>query len=107
MNIGKAIRILRLANGMKLGELANRSDITAGFLSQIESGDKEPSLTVVRALAKELKIPMDLLIEVSKPGEGTLTSTDEKSSRLGALLNKMNDAEEQLKDALRSVPVAK
>lgn len=36
MNIGSKIKRLRIANQLTLEELANRSELTKGFLSQVE-----------------------------------------------------------------------
>ena len=36
MDIGGKIKMLRQANGLTLEELANRSELTKGFLSQLE-----------------------------------------------------------------------
>ena len=42
--IGKKIRDLRNRNGLTLQELADRSELTKGFLSQLERGQVSPSV---------------------------------------------------------------
>ena len=40
MNIGSKIKRLRIANQLTLEELANRSELTKGFLSQVERNSR-------------------------------------------------------------------
>lgn len=59
MNIGAKIKRLRLTNGLTLEELANRSELTKGFLSQLERDLTSPSVAtlenVLEALGTNLK----------------------------------------------------
>ncbi len=43
MEIGQKIKDLRLKNGLTLEELASRSELTKGFLSQLERDLTSPS----------------------------------------------------------------
>ncbi|MBE5996816.1 MAG: cupin domain-containing protein [Lachnospiraceae bacterium] len=45
--IGKKIRDLRNSNGLTLQELADRSELTKGFLSQLERGQVSPSIVTL------------------------------------------------------------
>lgn len=47
MDIGSKIKRLRLANGLTLEELANRSELTKGFLSQLERDLTSPSVATL------------------------------------------------------------
>ena len=47
MNIGAKIKRLRLTNGLTLEELANRSELTKGFLSQLERDLTSPSVATL------------------------------------------------------------
>lgn len=53
-SIGQEIRSQRLDAGISQRALARAAGVDAGFLSQIESGDREPSLSVLSALADAL-----------------------------------------------------
>lgn len=44
MDIGKKLRILRLSNNLTQQELANKLDLTKGYISQIENNLTSPSL---------------------------------------------------------------
>ncbi len=47
MKIGSKIKRLRLANDLTLEELANRSELTKGFLSQLERDLTSPSVSTL------------------------------------------------------------
>ena len=59
MNIGAKIKRLRLSNQLTLEELANRSELTKGFLSQLERDLTSPSIAtlenILEALGTNLK----------------------------------------------------
>lgn len=59
--IGHVIKVLRTASGLKQKDLAQRAGIKATYLSLVESGKKEPSLNVLRAIAKALNVPIRML----------------------------------------------
>ena len=44
MNIGNKLKELRLSNDLTLQELASRSELTKGFLSQVERNLTSPGL---------------------------------------------------------------
>lgn len=54
--IGDKIREKRLQMGMSLKELAEKTDLTPGFLSQIERDISEPSITSLRKIAEALGV---------------------------------------------------
>ena len=45
--IGAKIRELRIRNGLTQEELANRSELSKGFISQIESEQTSPSIATL------------------------------------------------------------
>ena len=47
MNIGQKIRDLRILRGLTQEELANRCELTKGFISQLENGNNEPSISTL------------------------------------------------------------
>lgn len=59
MDIGAKIKRLRLSNRLTLEELANRSELTKGFLSQLERDLTSPSIAtlenILEALGTNLK----------------------------------------------------
>lgn len=56
--LGERIRQERLNKDMNLGVLAELTGLSSGFISQVERGLAEPSITSVRKIARALEIPM-------------------------------------------------
>jgi transcriptional regulator with XRE-family HTH domain len=54
--IGPRIRARRLQLGIGLRELARRIDVSASFLSRVETGQCSPSVGTLCALSRELDI---------------------------------------------------
>ena len=54
MDIGKKIKRLRIQNQLTLEELANRSELTKGFLSQVERNLTSPSISTLEYILDAL-----------------------------------------------------
>lgn len=54
MDIGKKLRELRLQNDLTLGDLASRSELTKGFLSQVERNLTAPSIATLEDILEAL-----------------------------------------------------
>ena len=54
MEVGKVIKIKRIEKDLKVKELASKIDITEQYMSNIEHGKRNPSLKLLKKLAKEL-----------------------------------------------------
>lgn len=54
MDIGKKLKNLRLRNDLTLEELASRSELTKGFLSQVERNLTSPSISTLEDLLEAL-----------------------------------------------------
>lgn len=83
--LGGHIRTLRKTRGMTLVQLAERTELSHPFLSQLERGLAQPSLGSLRRIALALETsPIELiaaadgagedgpLVEVSRPGDGAI-----------------------------------
>lgn len=77
-NIGKTIRVLRIAAGMKQKDLAAAVGIQPNSLSLIESGKREPSLSLIRSISNALDVPTGLLFWETKDYFGK--KNDEEST---------------------------
>ncbi|MBP2436282.1 XRE family transcriptional regulator [Microbacterium amylolyticum] len=70
--VGRRIRTLRRAQGMKLSDLAERVGRAQSQLSMIENGKREPRLSMLGAIARALGVPTDELLtpaELDERGE--------------------------------------
>ena len=71
--LGAAIRAERVTAGLSLRDLAARTKVSNAYLSQIERGLHEPSISVLRAIARALGVPLEALLAragVLDSGEG-------------------------------------
>lgn len=57
------IRVYRELRGLTARELAERTGISAAFLSEIETGKKDGGVATLKRIAKELKVTLDDLVE--------------------------------------------
>lgn len=65
--IGNDIRALRQGRGWTLAELAGRLDRSVGWLSQVERGTSEPSLSDIRQVANLFNLPVSFFFSHSPP----------------------------------------
>ena len=60
--LGALIRAQRVTAGLTLRELSERTKVSNAYLSQIERGLHEPSLSVLAAIAAALDVPLATLL---------------------------------------------
>jgi len=60
--LGALLRAQRLAADLSLRELAERASVSNAYLSQLERGLHEPSLSVLKAIASALGLPLGPLL---------------------------------------------
>ncbi len=62
--LDQTVRELREKTGLTQEELARKARVTPGYVAQLELGmRKNPSLDVVRRLARALRVPLAELLE--------------------------------------------
>ena len=64
--LGQRLRAVRLAKDMTQGELAG-NDVSIGYVSRIESGQRRPNLSVLADLASRLDVPVEQLLRGIAP----------------------------------------
>jgi len=62
MNIAKNIKKFRNISNISQQKLANRTGLTRNYLSLVESGKREPSISTLNKISRELNIPTSLLV---------------------------------------------
>lgn len=67
MKIGERIRKQRNKLGLSLRELGALTDLTAGFLSQLENDQISPSLNSLQSIATALQVPMFYFLDEVRP----------------------------------------
>ena len=82
--MGERLRGMRKELGWKLEDLARRTGVSAAHLSRIESGERQPSLTTLFAVAKAYGVSFsDLLGQGPEPPERVVVRAEEGESRRG------------------------
>jgi len=61
MSIGKTVKLLRIAIGIKQRSLAKRMGVTPNYLSLVEGEKREPSLIFLKLLSRKLNVPIGFL----------------------------------------------
>lgn len=66
--VGPQVRRLRQERGLTLSQVASRSGLNVGYLSQIENDKASPSLESLAALAEAIEVPIAwFLLDASRP----------------------------------------
>ena len=66
-NIGGTIRTLRQGKGITLPALAEKSNLSKGLISKLEtSADSNPSLDTLYKIAEALDVPVSFMLETEK-----------------------------------------
>jgi transcriptional regulator with XRE-family HTH domain len=74
MELSNAVKLIRVASGMKQKEVAEDAGVSSNYLSLVENGKREPSVGFLRKLAKILGVPVGLFFaweDQAKPGRVT------------------------------------
>lgn len=67
MNIGKTIKILRIGLQIKQRDFAEKLGVSPNYISLLENNKKEPSLSLLRKVAKALGVPVGFLFINEEP----------------------------------------
>jgi transcriptional regulator with XRE-family HTH domain len=65
---GNRIRELRQAKGMTQEDLADRCGLFRTYMSRIETGKANPTLTMIHALADSIGVPVQTLFDAATKG---------------------------------------
>jgi len=60
MHLGTAIKLIRTSGGLKQKDVAEKLGVTANYISLVESGSREPSVSLLKKLATILGVPVGL-----------------------------------------------
>lgn len=100
--LGSAIRHQRQLAKMSLRQLSELAQVSNPYLSQIERGLHEPSVRVVRSIAKALNVSAEELLERAGMLDDTDAASSESPSTEAAIVSDTHLTPEQ-KDALLAV----
>jgi transcriptional regulator with XRE-family HTH domain len=74
MNIGKAVKELRISKGLNQKELADGCDLTQTSISQIETGTKSPNSGTIKKICNFFDIP-ELVVYLLATEESDIPET--------------------------------
>ncbi|MBZ5645433.1 MAG: helix-turn-helix domain-containing protein [Acidobacteriia bacterium] len=60
MKLGTAIKLIRTSSGLKQKEIATRLGVTSNYISLVESGNREPSVSLLKKMASVFGVPVGL-----------------------------------------------
>lgn len=60
--VGDVMRDYRIERGMTLRDVAERSSVALGYLSELERGQKEASSEILASIAQAFDVPLSQLI---------------------------------------------
>ena len=76
MDIGAKIKALRIQNDLTLEELASRSELTKGFLSQVERNLTSPSVSTLEDILEALGTDLASFFKESKQTKVVFSKQD-------------------------------
>ena len=88
INIGEKIKELRKEKGLSIAELANRSELSQGLISQIERNMVTPSIVSLWKIAQSLQVSVGYFFD-EEPKDIT-NPVVKKNQRKRKAVNKVN-----------------
>jgi len=89
MKLGRAIKLMRTAAGMKQKDVAAKIGVTSNYVSLVENGRREPSVSFLKKVAAILSVPVGLFFlweeTESGPSEKSLDQVRSLLARLEAM----------------------
>ncbi|MFM9372726.1 helix-turn-helix domain-containing protein [Streptomyces sp. Da 82-17] len=100
--VGRRLKQLRQDEGLSLSELARRSGVGKGTLSELETGRRNPTLETLYALTTALGRPLSAVLDAPDPDPGTTARTGGVSgSAVTAVLMERYEDDEAATDVFR------
>jgi transcriptional regulator with XRE-family HTH domain len=62
VNIGKGIKFVRIASGLRQGVMAKQLDISQNYLSLLENNKAEPSIALLKKISEVFGVPAGFLV---------------------------------------------
>lgn len=93
MDIGQTIFRVRKEKGIKQKDLARRAGISPTYLSQIENGQRSPTLVTLEKISAEINIPLSILsflsLDINSIPEGKKFAYNQIKPLLDGLVEKI------------------
>jgi len=76
--IGQALRAIRVARGLSINELARQSELSASFLSQVETGQSDLSVGRLVRVAQTLGVSAADILNLPAPSSAPVVRAEER-----------------------------
>lgn len=96
--ISNALKVVRQYHNISQVNLAKNLSISNSYLSELESGKKEPTLEILHKYAAEFKVPLSSLVVFSETLEGKQSQSKARafiSKKMIKILEWISDADEE------------
>jgi transcriptional regulator with XRE-family HTH domain len=106
--LNQALKLIRTYHDLSQTELCSVLGLSNSYLSEIESGKKQPSLEVLKKYSEQFDIPMSSIlffsenIEESKPSDKLKKNIAEKIISILEWNESRNNAKEAIKNKTKS-----
>ena len=87
--LSEALRLIRVFHDMKQTELADRLGISKSYLSEIESGKKEPKIELIKRYSSEFGIPNSSILFFAEGLENPSESATAADRAKGVIARKV------------------
>lgn len=99
--IGNAIKLIRQYHNLNQTQLALKLSISTSYLSELESGKKEPTLDMLQRYSDVFNVPLSSLVVFSETLEGSHSISKARSfisKKMLKILEWIADQNDQNKD---------
>lgn len=86
MDLGNAIRLCRSRKQLTLAELAERTGLSESYISLLERGARDPTLSSIEAISRGLEVPVSLLVFLGSDASETSSLPTEVREKLSAAI---------------------
>lgn len=97
--INKALKLIRQYHNINQTQLASKLSISTSYISELESGKKEPSIEILQRYAQHFNVPLSSLVVFSETLEGTQNISKARafiSKKMLKILEWIADQDDQL-----------
>lgn len=100
--LSEALRLLRVFHDLKQNELAERLELSKSYISELEKGNRKPSLDVIEKYASEFNIPVSSILffaeSLVEANQGTWSSENAKRAIAQKVIGFLQFIEKQTED---------
>lgn len=90
MSLNQALKLMRVFHDMTQADLADKLGVTKSYISEIEAGNKTPSLEVLNQYAKAFDIPLSSIMFFAENIENPSSALKTQSFIAGKVLSLLN-----------------